>query len=163
MFAVVICRMCRPVKLLYLPVVISNKSSINPVTNTDPMYSHYHVITGARSRIYLIGWIDCIVSNLMAHYRGHGRSDSCHTETAAQPTNGISRSYSHKRQPRRNEGHNEGQPRKDDGHTRKLEENQGKTEAVAEHHNQARCVKPCRCLLHCRASIPMFYMESQKE
>jgi hypothetical protein len=39
----VIFEMCKSVKLLHLPVVTSCKSSINPITNPNPMSNHYHV------------------------------------------------------------------------------------------------------------------------
>jgi hypothetical protein len=36
----VICRVCRSVKLLHLPVATSYKFSINPINNPNPMSSH---------------------------------------------------------------------------------------------------------------------------
>jgi hypothetical protein len=40
MFAVMICRVYRSVKLLYLPVVMSYKCPINQITSLNPVSSH---------------------------------------------------------------------------------------------------------------------------
>jgi hypothetical protein len=54
----VICSVCRSVELLYLTVITIYKCSINPITNSNPVASHYHMtmlITSALLNILVLG------------------------------------------------------------------------------------------------------------
>jgi hypothetical protein len=50
-FVVVICRVCRSVKMLWLLIVKSYKHSINPVISQNPVSSHWLMTAGVRNGI----------------------------------------------------------------------------------------------------------------
>jgi hypothetical protein len=74
---VVICRVCRLVRLLQSFVVTSYKHQINPVINPNPSL-HQHVATDVRSGIGLNCWIGTHVMNDLG---GLGTSGSDHGKT----------------------------------------------------------------------------------